>query len=207
MLVRDGAGYRLAVEPGQVDARRFEHLVAEAAALPPAAALDAYGAALALWRGPPFAEVAYADFAQPEIRRLEGLRARADEGRARRWQSWDATRRRWPSCAGWRRPSRCGRTSRASWRRSLYLAGRQVEALDALRSLGGALRELGLEPADETRALEHAVLVHDPDLTAGPPATSGPPPARRLPAPASRFFGREAHLDHAGRAAPPTASS
>ena len=197
VLVRDGAGYRLAVEPGQVDARRFEHLVAEAAALPPAAALDAYRRALELWRGPPFAEVAYADFAQPEIRRLEGLRARADEGRA---QALAALGRHEEAVAELRRLAAAEPLREDLARelaRSLYLAGRQVEALDALRSLGGALRELGLEPADETRALEHAVLVHDPDLTAGPPATSGSPPARALPAPASRFFGREAHLDHA----------
>ena len=37
--------------------------------------------ALALWRGPPLAEVGFEDFAQPEIRRLEELRLVALEGR------------------------------------------------------------------------------------------------------------------------------
>ena len=54
------------------------------AALPPEAALAAYDEALALWRGAPFGDVAYADFAQAEIRRLEELRARAAEGRVAR---------------------------------------------------------------------------------------------------------------------------
>ena len=45
-----------------------------------AAALAAQG--LDLWRGPAFAEVAFADFALPEIRRLDELRLAALETRA-----------------------------------------------------------------------------------------------------------------------------
>src|SRR5215211_9541975 len=51
LLVRDGAGYRLAIAPEQVDAQRFERRVRAAAGLPAAAALAAYDGALALWRG------------------------------------------------------------------------------------------------------------------------------------------------------------
>ena len=39
------------------------------------------GEALALWRGPPFAEVSFEDFAQADIRRLEELRLAALEAR------------------------------------------------------------------------------------------------------------------------------
>src|SRR5215211_1370875 len=49
LLVRDGLGYRLAIEAEQVDAHRFERCVHAAAGLAPAAALEAFGHALALW--------------------------------------------------------------------------------------------------------------------------------------------------------------
>src|SRR6266536_2303427 len=48
-------GYALA--GGQVDAAVFRALVAEAAGLPPAAAAETLGRALALWRGPALADV------------------------------------------------------------------------------------------------------------------------------------------------------
>ena len=66
-------GYRLAVEVGAIDARRFESLVYERAGR---ADLEA---ALALWRGPPLADVAFESFAQGEIARLEELHLLAQE--------------------------------------------------------------------------------------------------------------------------------
>src|SRR4051812_17188843 len=81
LLIRDGSGYRLAIAPEQVDAYRFERAVHAAAALPAPAAIAAFDHALALWRGTPFGELAGAEWAQNEIRRLEDLRCRAEEGR------------------------------------------------------------------------------------------------------------------------------
>src|SRR5918997_3276968 len=83
LLVREGPGYRLAIAPEQVDAHRFERAVLGTAGLPAATALEALDGALALWRGDPFGDLADADWAQPEIRRLEDLRQQAEEGRAR----------------------------------------------------------------------------------------------------------------------------
>lgn len=59
---QSAAGYRLAVEPGDVDALRFERLVAE----------GALAEALALWRGPALADAG--SFAESFARRLEDLR-------------------------------------------------------------------------------------------------------------------------------------
>ncbi len=59
---QSAAGYRLAVAPDDVDALRFERLVAE----------GAVAEALALWRGPALADAG--DFAEPFARRLEELR-------------------------------------------------------------------------------------------------------------------------------------
>src|SRR5437763_9393326 len=47
----------------------------------PMRAAETFRAALELWRGPPLADVAFADFAQAEIRSLEELRLIALEGR------------------------------------------------------------------------------------------------------------------------------
>jgi DNA-binding SARP family transcriptional activator len=61
VIVREGGGYRLDIDSGLVDKRRFEEAVA--AALPlvepsPVEAADTLRSALALWRGHPFADVA-----------------------------------------------------------------------------------------------------------------------------------------------------
>ena len=66
-------GYRLAVAPGELDADVFvDRLEAGLRALAdgrPETAADGLRDALALWRGPALAEVAYDAFAEPEIRR------------------------------------------------------------------------------------------------------------------------------------------
>ena len=78
-------GYVLAVAAGELDAQVFGDRVTEGRSLldggDAAAASRALRDALALWRGPPLAEVAFAEFAQPEIRRLEELRVTALESR------------------------------------------------------------------------------------------------------------------------------
>src|SRR6266568_4599258 len=84
VLTRPGA-YVLQTEPERIDARRFERLAAEGrralAAGEPHAAATALRAALALWRGAPFADVRQDQFAQPEAALLEELRATATEDR------------------------------------------------------------------------------------------------------------------------------
>ena len=60
VLVRDGGGYRLDVEPGQVDAFVFEHEVSQARELAEtdqAQAAQMLRQALALWRGHAYADV------------------------------------------------------------------------------------------------------------------------------------------------------
>ena len=79
------AGYRLRVEPGELDAERFERLAEEGrralAAGDAEAAADALRAALELWRGPALADLAGEPFAQAEIARLEEHRLTAVETR------------------------------------------------------------------------------------------------------------------------------
>jgi DNA-binding SARP family transcriptional activator len=78
-------GYMLSVGAGELDAEVFQaDLGAGRRALQagePARAAELLSGALGLWRGPPLAEVAFEDFAQGEIRRLDELHLVALESR------------------------------------------------------------------------------------------------------------------------------
>jgi DNA-binding SARP family transcriptional activator len=77
-----GAGYRLRVRPGELDADRFEQLLAagrEALSAGDGNAGEVLRQALALWRGPPLVELAGLPFAPAEIARLEEQRLAALE--------------------------------------------------------------------------------------------------------------------------------
>ena len=84
-VVARGGGYALSADPGQLDVGRFERLVAEGQAAlgggEAAAAGNRFREALALWRGPAFADVADVEPLAREGARLEELRLAAVEGR------------------------------------------------------------------------------------------------------------------------------
>ena len=193
LLVRDGHGYRLVADPDQVDAVRLERLVRDATTLTPAGALTTYESALSLWRGAPFGDLAYAEFAQAEIRRLEELRVRAAEGRARALVELGRHEEALPELQRLAAAEPLREELARALALALYRCGRQVDALAALRALGTDLSALGLEPSTDTRTLERAILVHDRSLAGPAPA----PAVRRLPKRASRFFGREEDLARA----------
>jgi DNA-binding SARP family transcriptional activator len=67
-------GYRLRLEPEQLDLTRFERLVRRAREGELVERARLLGEALELWRGSPLADFAYETWAQNEIRRLEELR-------------------------------------------------------------------------------------------------------------------------------------
>src|SRR5207247_298007 len=66
-------GYVLRVGRDELDLERFSRLVEEADAAEPAVAAERLGEALALWRGPPLADLAYESFARAAIGRIEEL--------------------------------------------------------------------------------------------------------------------------------------
>jgi DNA-binding SARP family transcriptional activator len=78
-LVTRSPGYLLRVERSELDLARFEQFVAEAGRADPRSAALKLRRALALWRGPPLAEFAWAPFAPVEIARLEELHLEAVE--------------------------------------------------------------------------------------------------------------------------------
>jgi DNA-binding SARP family transcriptional activator len=85
VLSTTGGGYRLHVGESELDADRFERLVAQGheqmEAGDAAQAAEVLREALALWRGPALVDVAAAPFAGAEIARLEEQRLAALEKR------------------------------------------------------------------------------------------------------------------------------
>jgi DNA-binding SARP family transcriptional activator/ABC-type transport system substrate-binding protein len=170
-----GSGYMLTIDPEQVDARRFEHLLEEGrranAAGKPAQAASLLREALGLWRGDALADLAYEAFAATEIERLEELRLVAIEERidAELALGQHATLVSELEALTARHPLR--ERLRAQLMLALYRSGRQAEALrvyaDARKRL---VEELGLEPGQPLRELEQGILRQDPLLAATPPA-------------------------------------
>jgi predicted ATPase/DNA-binding SARP family transcriptional activator len=197
VLATTPGGYRLRVQPGELDADRFENGVAEGrralAAGRPDQAASALREALELWRGPPLAELAGLPFAPAEIAGLEEQRLAALELRVE------------ADLAAGRHAELVGElqrlTSQHPWRErlhaqlmlALYRTGRQADALEAYRRARATLvDELGLEPSVELRQLEQAILKHDAAVHApAPRAPSSLPRASRLPAYLTRTVGRE----------------
>jgi DNA-binding SARP family transcriptional activator len=144
---QSAAGYRLAVGPDDVDALRFERLVAE----------RAVAEALALWRGPALADAG--DFAAPFARRLEELRLEAtvsfltrelDAGRA-------AARAAELEALVAEHPLHEKLTGLLM--RALAATGRQANALAAYDALRARLAdELGIDPGPQLRAVHLEVL-------------------------------------------------
>jgi DNA-binding SARP family transcriptional activator len=175
-LVTRAPGYALQVDRAELDLGRFEQLVAEAQRSDPARAADTLRQALALWRGPPLADLAYESFAQPEIARLEELRWVALEQRI----DVDLAAGRHAELVGElgaliaEQPLR--ERLRGQLMLALYRSGRQAEALNAYRQAQRELSdELGLEPGEELKRLEQAILRQDPELE--PAGESTPPHA------------------------------
>src|ERR687889_345603 len=67
-VVTRSPGYLLRAGDDEIDAARFERLLNDANAADPARAALLLREALALWRGPPLADLAHEGFAQAEIR-------------------------------------------------------------------------------------------------------------------------------------------
>ncbi|MGZ3145933.1 BTAD domain-containing putative transcriptional regulator [Lentzea chajnantorensis] len=160
LLVTEGTGYALRAQ--DVDAWRFEEMLG--------GDLPVLDAALALWRGPAYAEFADEHWARAEVDRLEELRLVAVERRA---EAALAAGRAAEVVADLRAQVTAHPWREKAWSLlalALYREGRQGDALAAVRSARTALAEhLGVDPGPELRALESDVLARSPRLTPSPP--------------------------------------
>ncbi|MEU5159407.1 BTAD domain-containing putative transcriptional regulator [Streptomyces sp. NPDC020875] len=198
LVVAASAGYRLAAAAGAVDADRFRELVARAGADgDPAVRAELLGEALALWRGPAYAEFADEAFARAAVARLEEERLAALEDRAEARLLLGEDRALLGELAELvgRYPRR--ERLRGAQMRALYRAGRQSEALAGYHELRKRLdAESGVVPGRRIAALYGAILRQDPDLEA-PGGADSPVRDRRnrLPAPLTGLVGRDGAVD------------
>ncbi|MFG1993145.1 BTAD domain-containing putative transcriptional regulator [Actinoplanes sp. NPDC048988] len=158
LLVTEGPGYALRAGPDSVDAWRFERVVTADRPL----GEDELTTALALWRGPAYADFPEAPWARADRARLAELRLRAVErlaearlaaGRpAAAVADLDAHVTEHP----WREEA---------WRLlalALYRSDRQGDALAVLRRARAQLADrLGIDPGPALRRLETDILRHE----------------------------------------------
>jgi DNA-binding SARP family transcriptional activator len=171
-------GYLIRIEQDELDLFRFEGQVAEAEQASPDRAARLLRDALALWRGPPLADLAGESFAQPEIRRLEEIRLAALEQRLEADLALGHHARLVAELESLVRQHPLRERLRAALMRALYVAGRQAEALNVYRETRQTLvDELGIEPSPALQELERAILRQDPALT---PVREAPPPERAI---------------------------
>ena len=171
------AGYVLRVRPGELDAERFEDLVADGrralAAGQAEHAATLLRDALSLWRGPPLAELAFEPFAQAEIARLREQRLAALEARVEA----DLAAGRHAAVVGELQALVAEHPARerlaAQLMLALYRCGRQTDALEAYRRTRARLRdELGLEPGAALQGLQRQILQQSPALAPVPEASA-----------------------------------
>jgi DNA-binding SARP family transcriptional activator len=166
VLVTRSPGYVLTLLPEQIDARRFEQILADARAASAEERRALLVRALDLWRGPPLAEFAFEEWAQTEARRLDELRAVAVEERIATEVELGRAADVVPELESLVRQHPLRERLRELLMLALYRAGRQAEALGAYTEARATLDELGIEPGDKLRHLQAAILRHDPGLSA-----------------------------------------
>ncbi len=161
-------GYRLRLDPSELDAIRFDALMRDAKkALPvdPNIAVGTTEDALALWRGPALADLADQPSLLAEAARLDELRLEAQEHRIEALLASGAQARTIGELETM--------LTRHPWRESLwgllmlafYREGRQAEALSTYQRAREILAdELGIDPSPELTRLHDRVLNQDPGL-------------------------------------------
>lgn len=194
-LVNDSHGYRLVVNPEDVDSLRFIQLTEQGddllARQDPVQAGRRYDAALALWRGTPYEAVADKEWSTGARSRLEELRGHAQEQRIEvllRTGEYG------------RAVSELGELVQAMpfrerlWEQfmlGLYGLGRAADALDAYQRVRRLLLDdIGVEPGPGLREVQRRILDRDPTLRPVPPSPEPRSVQGHLPARLSPMIGR-----------------
>jgi class 3 adenylate cyclase len=165
LLLSQPAGYMLRVDPERFDLARFERLTAESRGAELRERAEKLRAALALWRGPALEDLAFEPFARDEVGRLEEARLSALEQRIDADLELGSAGELVGELEQLVGEQPLRERFRSQLMLALYRAGRQADALSAYQNARRVLMdELGLEPSEELRALQHAILEHDPSL-------------------------------------------
>jgi len=170
VLVTKPPGYQLRVAADQLDLEKFVHLVEESRGEPAAERTTTLRRALALWRGPPLADLGFEAFAQSEIARLEELRLAALEDRVEAELESGRHSDLIGELEAFADENPLRERLRSQLMLALYRSGRQAEALQIYHDTRRVLvDELGIEPSPTLQQLHGAILRQDPGLEDGPP--------------------------------------
>jgi len=193
-------GYRLEVADGALDCARFGQLVDQARdhiTSAPQAAAALLDEALALWRGPAYAEFADEEFARAEATRLGELRLGAAADRVDAALALGCPEEAISLLEPLLTAQPLGHRFRGQHMLALHRAGRSAEALESFRHYRDLLAdELGLDPPPELHDLEMAILRHDRAVD----ATHRAHPATNLPHQLTELVGRAADTNRIAHA-------
>ncbi len=198
-IATEGVGYRLVVLPEDVDAHRFERLVAAGRQAADGGdhrrAIRLLDRALDLWRGAPLTDLADGSLRIGQTVRLEELQLAAAETRVDAHLALGHHEVMVPELESL--VAQHSLRERFWWQLMLALhrSDRRADALAAYQRLRALLRdELGIDPSNEVRELETRILREDPDLLL---VSSGPPSS--LPTPLTSFVGRAEQRREVGK--------
>ncbi|MFG2500811.1 BTAD domain-containing putative transcriptional regulator [Streptomyces sp. NPDC048441] len=201
LVVSRTPGYELRAGPDAIDADRFQDLLARAReATEPRARAALLADALALWRGPAFADFADEEFVRNAAARLDDQRLTALEEQAHVRLELGEHALVADELSDLVAVHPLRERMRAAHVRALYLAGRQDEALRGYTELRTRLvEELGVDPGPELTALYQSILDQEPALVAPPPpATSAARRASNVPAALTELIGRGEAVEELG---------
>ena len=170
VIVTRPGGYSLELGEHELDLRSFERLVADAHRVEGGRRAELLRSALALWRGPALADLAYDAFDAGEVGRLNELRLQTleecidvelEEGRGAELAA---------ELEGLVREHPFRERLRGQLMVALYRAGRQTDALKAYLDARRALvDELGIEPGPSLQRLYRSILRQEAALERAPP--------------------------------------
>jgi DNA-binding SARP family transcriptional activator len=213
-LITHQSGYRVVVEPGELDAASFGALAAHGrAALDSGSAEDAarlLGQACSLWRQPPLIDLPDTPAMQLTANAL--LQQRRDvqewlvDARLALGQEHEVLAQIRAAVAA----DPLAEHPHVQLMLALYRCGQKSAALAAFTRLRDlTTRELGQEPGPEAQALLRQMLADSPDLKFRPRLLAGPgyprpawTPICQLPAPPPDFTGRVAAIEALARRMP-----
>jgi predicted ATPase/DNA-binding SARP family transcriptional activator len=165
-------GYVLTARPGELDAHEFasgvQHGRAKLEEGDAVSASELLARAIGLWRGPALAEVAFEDFAQAEIRRLEELRLVAIESRVDAELQLGSHRQLIGELESRVAQHPMREHLVAQLMLALYRSGRQGDALEVYqRTRSHLVQELGVEPGHALKNLQADILEQAAALEVG----------------------------------------
>jgi peptide/nickel transport system substrate-binding protein len=167
-LIRQTGGYLLQVDPGELDATQFQQLIAAADRAADAGVVgSALSEALALWRGPAWADIPDALTVRVEAQRLDELRLSALESRIEADLALGGGAELVAELERLVEEHPLRERLLGALMLALYRAGRQADALETFQTARRRLDdELGLEPGPELQDLQLRILRHDRTLAA-----------------------------------------